>query len=377
MRNNKEFFGYMNNDRYLTEQIITYLGNKRSLLGFIDEAVTEVKRELGKEKLHSLDLFSGSGIVARYLKTISSKLYVNDLEGYSNRINHCYLMNKSEFSETVLQQYFDEVLSKLKKQGLRSGFIAKMYSPKDDTSIQPGERVFYTTRNAKYIDSVRRILGTIPEPYQTLLMGPLLYEASVKTNTAGFFKAFYKNSETNIGQFGGNGRNALGRILADINLQLPVLSDVECEYTVFQQDANILVHSLPKVDLAYLDPPYNQHPYGANYFILNLINDYQKPTVVSEVSGIPTNWNKSNFNKKTLALKSMRELCENLNATYILISFNSDGFISLEEMTKMLSAFGSVKVFTKEYNTFRGCRNLCNRAIRVKEYLYLLKKEEL
>lgn len=367
----------MNNERFLTEQIITYLGNKRSLLGFIDRAVTEVKIELEKEKLCSLDLFSGSGIVARYLKTISSQLYVNDLEGYSNRINRCYLMNKSEFSQAVLQQYYDEVLDKLRKQGLRAGFIAKMYSPKDDTNIQPGERVFYTTRNAKYIDSVRRILETIPEPYQTLLMGPLLYEASVKNNTAGLFKGFYKNSETDIGQFGGNGRNALSRIMADIQLQLPVLSDVECKYTVFQQDANILVHSLPKVDLAYLDPPYNQHPYGSNYFMLNLINDYRKPAVVSEVSGIPTDWNKSNFNKKALALKSMRELCENLNATYVLISFNSDGFISLEEMTDMLSALGSVKVFAKEYNTFRGCRNLCHREIYVKEYLYLLRKDAL
>lgn len=364
----------MNNDRFLTEQIITYLGNKRSLLGFIDEAVTEVKSALGKEELSSLDLFSGSGIVARYLKTISSQLYVNDLEGYSNRINRCYLMNRGEFSEPVLQCYYEEVLAKLKKQGLRAGFIAKMYSPRDDTNIQFGERAFYTTRNAKYIDSVRRILETIPDPYQTLLMGPLLYEASVKVNTAGLFKGFYKNSETNIGQFGGNGRSALGRIMADINLQLPVLSDAKCECTVFQQDANVLAKSLPKVDLAYLDPPYNQHPYGSNYFMLNLINDYQKPIKVSEVSGIPIDWNKSNFNKKALALESMKDLCENLDATYILISFNSDGFISHEEMIDMLSVFGSIKVFSKEYNTFRGCRNLCHREIHVKEYLYLLRK---
>ena len=37
---------------------------------------------------------------------------------------------------------------------------------------------------------------------------------------------------------------------------------------------------------------------------------------------------------------------------------------------------GTVKVFAKDYNTFRGCRNLADRDIHVKEYLYLLKKEE-
>ncbi len=52
---------------YLQEQLITYIGNKRSLLPFIGEAVRKVQRALGTEKLRILDLFSGTGIVARYL----------------------------------------------------------------------------------------------------------------------------------------------------------------------------------------------------------------------------------------------------------------------------------------------------------------------
>ena len=34
------------NEKYLTTQIITYIGNKRSLLGFIGDAVEEVKKRL-------------------------------------------------------------------------------------------------------------------------------------------------------------------------------------------------------------------------------------------------------------------------------------------------------------------------------------------
>ena len=93
------------------------------------------------------------------------------------------------------------------------------------------------------------------------------------------------------------------------------------------------------------------------------------------MSGIPEKWNKSDFNKKTTALTMMKSICENVNAQYVLISFNSEGFISFEEMVKMLSSYGSVRVFDKKYNTFKACRNLRNRDLYVKEYLFLLKKE--
>lgn len=365
----------MENKEYLSEQIITYLGNKRSLLDFIDNAVKIVQEDIGHEDLSTLDLFSGSGVVARYFKTFASSVIANDLEGYSSRINHCYLINKSEFDEVELKKWYDFVLSELNEKGLHAGFITRMYSPKDDNNIKLGERVFYTTRNAKYIDTTRQILETVPEPYKTLLLGPLLYEASVKNNTSGVFKGFYKNSDTNIGQFGGNGKNALQRILADIELKMPVLCDRECKYQIFQKNANDLVKTLPEVELAYLDPPYNQHPYSSNYFMLNLINDYVEPEKVSTVAGIPTDWQKSDYNKKSLALGSMKQLCDDLKAKYILVSFNSDGFISLEEMLDMLSKMGDVEVFAKNYNTFRACRNLSNRDMHIKEYLYLLKKE--
>ena len=59
--------------RYLTEQIVTYLGNKRSLLHFLGTGLEEVKSRLGKEKLRAGDLFSGSGIVARFLKKHSEE----------------------------------------------------------------------------------------------------------------------------------------------------------------------------------------------------------------------------------------------------------------------------------------------------------------
>lgn len=363
------------NESYLTDQIITYLGNKRSLLSFIENAVSVVKERLEKEKLDVADIFSGSGIVSRFLKQHSAILYSNDLEDYCNTINRCYLANKADIDLDQLKAYYSEIKNILDTQPLRKGFISEMYAPQDDQNIKKGERVFYTTRNAQYIDTARQLIDKIPEPYKTYLLAPLLYEASVHNNTSGVFKGFYKNSKTGIGQFGGDGRNALQRILSDIELKMPIFSNFACETVISQKDANVLADELPPVDLVYMDPPYNQHPYGSNYFMLNIINNYKKPNEISEVSGIPVGWNKSQYNKKQTAKDSMFDLCKKLKAKYLLISFSSDGFISKEEMVDMLSSLGEVEVFDKEYNTFRGCRNLNNRDIHVKEYLYLVKKE--
>ena len=58
----------MVNEKYLSEQVITYLGNKRKLLNDISYEVELILNELGLKKGKICDLFSGSGVVARMLK---------------------------------------------------------------------------------------------------------------------------------------------------------------------------------------------------------------------------------------------------------------------------------------------------------------------
>jgi adenine-specific DNA-methyltransferase len=174
-------------------------------------------------------------------------------------------------------------------------------------------------------------------------LAPLLSEASIRANTSGVFKGFYKNKKTGIGQFGGLNQDALFRITGDIKLPFPVFSNFNCETIICNGDSNQIIKKLPEVDIAYLDPPYNQHPYGSNYFMLNLILDYKYPKNTSKISGIPENWNRSNYNKDNYALKSLTELVENIRSKYVLISFNSEGFISLEEMKNMLKKLAGLK----------------------------------
>jgi adenine-specific DNA-methyltransferase len=320
------------------------------------------------------DVFSGSGIVARYFKQFSSLLVVNDLERYSALINQCYLSNVDELELVNIKKHYTEIMHELSEDKLGKGLIANLYAPKDDRNIQPDERVFYTIRNAMYIDTARKLIEGVPKNMQKYFLAPLLSEASIHANTSGVFKGFYKNAETGIGQFGGKNHDALFRIKGNIHLPFPVFSNFFSDVMIFNDDSNKIIHDVPEADVAYLDPPYNQHPYGSNYFMLNLILDYKWPENTSKISGIPENWNRSAYNKENFAYKALEGLVENIRAKYILISFNSEGFIGPEEMKTMLMQIGKLEILETPYNTFRGSRNLNNRDIHVKEYLYLLEK---
>lgn len=383
------------NTQYLTEQLITYIGNKRSLLPFIKQGVEIVQKELNKEFLHCFDVFSGSGIVSRFLKSYASSITTNDLETYAKIISSCYLSNKSSINFDELEKIHSELvksttneISTCELNNTCPGFVSELYAPKDEDNVQFGERCFYTPYNAKYIDIIRqKITDEVPAELQKFFIAPLLSEVSVHANTAGIFKGFYKNSRTGKGQFGGNGKNALERIKGKIELPLPIFSNFECPSYIFQEDANTLIldemlyNHLPEkeFDLAYIDPPYNQHPYGSNYFMLNLIANYQRPDCekISRVSGIPKDWNRSSFNRKRDAAESFTNLVSSLRAKYLMVSFNSEGYISKNEMINILEKVGTVTVLDISYNAFKGSRNLKNRDIYVSEYLFIVKKHKV
>ena len=225
-----------------------------------------------------------------------------------------------------------------------------------------------------YIDTARKLIGKIPENEQKFFLAPLLSEASIHANTSGVFKGFYKNKETGIGQFGGKKQEALFRITGNIYLPFPIFSNFNTQVMIFNGDANQIIETVPEVDMAYLDPPYNQHPYGSNYFMLNLILDNKHPEQISKISGIPAGWNRSAYNKGRFAYTALKDLVSRIKAKYVLISFNSEGFIKTGEMKDMLEKTGRLEILETRYNTFRGGRNLNNREIHVKEYLYLLEK---
>lgn len=372
---NSENIQIEENKDFLATQLITYIGNKRKIIGEIEKEIELISEKSGKEKLVCADLFSGSGIVARMLKRHSSKLIVNDLENYSSVINSCYLINKKDFPKDEFEYLRKKIEDSCRLEKL-PGIISMNYAPQDDDNIKKGERVFYTHQNAVLIDTYRTLIDKfVPdENLRKFFLAPLITEASVHVNTSGVFKGFYKDKNTGIGCFGAAGKNALTRIFGRIELKEPVFSNFESDLEIYQKDTVLLSKELKDLDIAYLDPPYNQHPYGSNYFMLNLILKNKLNVEISKISGITQGWNRSVFNKPYSALKSMEEIVSSLDSKFIVISYNSEGFISFDEMSEMLKKYGKLKTVEIAYNTFRGSRNLRNRDIHVSEYLFILEK---
>jgi adenine-specific DNA-methyltransferase len=360
------------NEKFLTEQILTYLGNKRKLLDFIGEVVESILKIENKDKCRIFDGFSGSGVVSRYLKQYATELYVNDFEEYTKCINSCYLSNKSEVNLEKIKE-INAYLNENKLNGSGS-FVRELYSPKNDKNIVESDRAFYTNQNALIIDNVRKMIEDIDEDLQKYFLAPLLYEASVHNNTSGVFKGFYKDKNTGIGKFGGTGENALTRILGEISVPIPIFSEYECEVNIYNEDTNQLVKTMPEVDITYYDPPYNEHPYGSNYFMLNLIYKNQRPIDISKVSGIPTDWKKSPYYKKQQVKEAFDDLIKNTTSKWIIVSYSDEGLLNSEEMTEIMSKYGRVKLKQRKYNTFRGSKNLSDRAIHIEEYLFILRK---
>ena len=361
---------------FFSSHLITYIGNKRRLLAFLYKGFSKIREKIGKEKLVVFDGFVGSGATARLLKAFASEIHVNDLEDYAETLNRAYLANKSEIDLDELEQHINWLnKNKLKVKSDKPGFIEKNYAPKDDDNIQFGERVFYTNKNARIIDNIRALVEEIPNRYKHFCLASLLVKASVHTNTSGVFKGFHKRNGN--GHFGGSGENALTRIKQEITLDTPIFSDFECPVYVHKRDTNELVQDkkLPNFDLVYYDPPYNQHPYGSNYFMLNIINGGKEVEIQDGVSGIVKNWNRSDYNKRNIAEEAMDNLLRDTRAQVIAISYNDEGIIPIRKFKEILSKYGTWELMEQDYNTYRGSRNLHNRNIKVKELLWILEKK--
>lgn len=369
----------MSKEAYVFQPMLTCIGNKRKLVQHIKAIVDEVATGLGKEKLRLGDAFAGSTVVSRELMYSASALYSNDLELYSFLMAQCYLVTPTVAQQTRIAAHIEAMNTLAEKGPWREGIVCKLYAPKVTTDIQEGERCFYTRENALILDTLRAYIAEeVEEALQAYCLAPLLVKASIHTNTAGVFKGFYKKNGK--GCFGGAGENALERILKPIRVDLPVWHSrgaaaptvVVCS----QKEVADFVTGLPAdLDLLYLDPPYNQHPYGSNYFLLNVIATNTEPTALSKVSGIPTDWNKSAFNAHKSAVEAMRNLLsEGLKKSkYLLLSYNNEGILTPADWTGLFAGY-RVQKYEIPYACYKGSRNLAAREGKVMEILYLISR---
>ncbi|MBR1402925.1 MAG: DNA adenine methylase [Treponema sp.] len=365
------------NTPYLTEQIIAYIGNKRKLLPLIYKAI-ENAGITPSEKISFFDVFSGSGVVSRFAKFLGFEVFSNDWEYYAYALNRGFLdVNESDIAELFGSRAEFEILldtiNAAPSPREEDQYIAKFYAPKEFDVEQVDyktERLFYTRENALAIDKIRNQLeeykkkpdfgekSSKSQKMFYLLLANLLYEAATHTNTSGVFKAFHK-------EFGGHGKDALTRIMKKIELHSPVLIDSKAPVHIFQENANELARKIKGIDIAYLDPPYNQHQYGSNYHMLNTIAKWDKIPAPLELNAkgmlkkkaaIREDWvnTRSDYCYKDSAERSFEDLILNLDARFIFISYSTDGIIPFEKMQEICTKRGRLSLVTNEYTTYRG-----------------------
>ncbi|MDH5680828.1 MAG: DNA adenine methylase [Spirochaetota bacterium] len=367
---------YTERDRIYTEShLIAYIGNKRRLLSLIQKALERLDIDPRARETVFYDPFAGSGVVSRLAKTQGFKVIANDWEHYSYVINKAYLeLNESDipglFEEHGdLHQVIDH-LNSLPAPTPDKSYISRYYCPKNTENPDLiNERLFYTRESGEKIDSIRYAIDQTKlhsnkekdNAARGLLLALLLYEGATRANTSGVFKAFHNG-------FGGLGKDALGRIMRPLKLPYPVLFEGKHDSKVFKQCANRLTKKLKsriRVDVAYLDPPYNQHQYGSNYHLLNTIALHDKPQVNEAIyingkkvdkSAIRKDWvnTRSTYCYRDSALRDFEELIDNMNARYILVSYSIDGIIPFDDMLNCLSRRGMLSIVTSEYTKYRG-----------------------
>ena len=386
---------------YLSKQIIPYIGNKRRLLPLIHRAIQHVCPEGYRGKIF-FDPFAGSGVVSRFAKYLGFEVFSNDWELYSYLSCFAFLkINLTDldhmYAEWGGMDGMLDHMNSLPTVASEYEFIARYYSPRNDAQADyRRERLFYTRENGCTIDKIRNEIERLyPFPIKpasvngayaestlsehgayrekALLLALLIHGAATHTNTSGVFKAYHKG-------FGGFSGDALSRIMKPIVLRRPPLWDSNQPQHVFMMDAVLLLSQLrvQEFDIAYLDPPYNQHQYGSNYHLLNTIAlwDRQSPgdRETGGKAGIRKDWvlTRSEYCYRDRASEAFSALLNNLKARYIFISYSTEGIIPFNVLMKLCASRGKVKLFTDEYVKYRGGRQSIHRLNHNVEFVIVI-----
>ncbi len=333
---------------------MNYIGSKFKLSSWIKEEITTV---IGSELNNKIfcDMFAGTGIVGRTFKKDVKQVIANDLEYYSYVLNRNYIANHKEIKDK--ENYIDE-LNNLPL--IDNGFIYQNYC------IGSGSgRQYFSDENGKKIDTTRMHIQKwyndkeIDDDLYYFLLASLIESADKVANTASVYGAFLKHLKKSAQK--------------ELILESADFIQNDNSHHVFNEDSNKLIKKISG-DILYLDPPYNQRQYSANYHLLNTIAIY-KPFIPKGITGLPE-YNRSSYCKKNEVKDSFEELIKNASFKYIFLSYNNEGLMSKEDVENIMKKYGKYDLVTQEYQRFKADKNenRNHKANKTFEYLHILEK---
>ena len=308
------------------------------------------------------DIFAGTGAVSRFLKG----------KGYSVLSNYflylSYVLNKGTLEmNTPVSAELRELIAHLNNLStescpwfdINSAFIYQNYSPHDQCG-----RMYFQCGNALKIDLVRqeieRLRTQISDSEYYYLLALLISAVPYVSNITGTYGAYLKFWDK---------RTYTPLLLEEIEI-LP--SNVRCQ--CFNMNASEFATNV-ECDLVYLAPPYNGRQYLSNYHVLETIARYDNPKIKGVTGARVEPGKMSDFCKKSKAEEAFRELLEALKCKYILLSYNNEGLLSTETMSRVVRESCKAETFRLfEYDYRRYKNKIPNNAAGLKEQLYFIEK---
>lgn len=341
-----------------------YIGNKSRLLDFIGDSI----RDSGLPTEGTfIDIFGGTGSVGNFFKGKGYRIISNDIMTYSYVAQKVFIeMNRIPEFKGVSETGVSGVLRKLNDPELKSeGFAFNSYAP----GGKDGRR-YFSDENARRIDAVRDLIelwqqqGFLSEEEYYLLVYCLVDAADFVANISGTYGAFLKIWRS--------------MALKPLTMKCPEIYNNELENHVYQEDANKLIRHIHG-DILYLDPPYNERQYAPNFHVLESLTVWDKPQLRGVSGQREYSDKKSLYCQRGQAGSALRDLVENADVQYIVLSYNNEGIISREALLEILSNVGTVKEYQQNYRRFRTESNNEHRHYkdcddRVVEHLYIVKK---
>lgn len=290
--------------------MIKYLGSKRRL--------TPVLADLGEAAgaTTAVDLFTGTTRVAQAWKQRGIAVTASDLADYSLVLAQCFIETDSELID---HQELRRILARLDRIPDRDGYVTETFCRRSR---------FFQEHNGRRIDAIRDAIedyrGTAWYP---ILLTSLMLAADRVDSTTGLQMAYLKSWAP---------RSSHPLTL----LEPPLLPGVG---TAIRGDALAVAQSLPHVDLAYLDPPYNQHRYESNYHIWNTLIRWDDPEhygVACKRVDLRDRTDRSPFNSRRTFGPALATLLGSVRADTIVVSYNDESWVTSDQIRDWLTASG-------------------------------------
>ncbi|MGA1361794.1 MAG: DNA adenine methylase [Ilumatobacteraceae bacterium] len=307
--------------------MIKYIGSKRRLVPVLGDLFTKSGART------ALDLFTGTTRVAQEFKRRGGLVTAVDLARYSKVFADCWI---TADADSVDARGLNDALAHLSSLPGEPGYFT------DTFCVQSR---FFQPKNGERIDAIREVIETDYRQSDLfpLLMTSLILAADRVDSTTGVQMAYVKQWAP--------------RSFNDLELRAPEL--IPGTGTAIQGDAIALAPTLGPFDLAYLDPPYNQHRYFSNYHIWETLVAWDKPEhygVACKRIDNRDESTKSRFNEKRNMAAAFRSVIENLDAGTMVISYNNESWVSQDELRDMCSRFEEVRLLAFDSKRYVGAQ---------------------